>query len=140
MNCSRRDLCLWLPAFLAARNLFPQGTSLPSKALAFDDLTVHTEGGNSFRPILEGLASDGSHLEVHETDLAQGAMPHPPHHHRHEEMFLIREGTVEVSIAGRITRLGPGSAAFVASNEEHSIKNVGLTHAQYFVIALGSDK
>jgi len=29
--------------------------------------------------------------------------------------------------------------AYVASNEEHGIKNAGSTHAQYFVIALGGE-
>jgi quercetin dioxygenase-like cupin family protein len=67
-------------------------------------------------------------------------MPHPSHRHRQEEMFLIREGTVEVTIAGRSTRLGPGGVAFIASNEEHGILNAGSTHAEYFVLALGSSK
>jgi mannose-6-phosphate isomerase-like protein (cupin superfamily) len=35
--------------------------------------------------------------------------------------------------------LGPGSVVFVASNEEHGIRNAGSTPAQYFVIALGKD-
>jgi hypothetical protein len=29
--------------------------------------------------------------------------------------------------------------AYVASNEEHGIRNAGSTHAQYFVIALGTE-
>jgi quercetin dioxygenase-like cupin family protein len=66
-------------------------------------------------------------------------MPHAAHRHRHEELFLIREGTVEVTIAGRSTRLGPGGVAFIASNEEHGIRNAGSTHAEYFVLGLGSD-
>jgi len=66
-------------------------------------------------------------------------MPHPGHRHPQEEMFLVREGTVEVTIAGRSTPLGPGGVAFIASNEEHSIRNAGPTHAEYFVLALGSN-
>jgi mannose-6-phosphate isomerase-like protein (cupin superfamily) len=76
---------------------------------------------------------------MHETDLAPGAMPHPAHHHEHEEVFLMRDGTLEVTIAGHPSHLGPGSVAYVASNEEHGIRNAGPTHAQYFVIALGSE-
>jgi mannose-6-phosphate isomerase-like protein (cupin superfamily) len=45
-----------------------------------------------------------------------------------------------VTIAGRSSRLGPGSVAFVASNEEHGIRNAGSAHAQYFVLALGKDR
>ena len=54
-------------------------------------------------------------------------MPHPPHHHLHEEMFLVREGTLEATISGKSTRLGPGSVAFVGSNDEHGIRNPGTT-------------
>jgi quercetin dioxygenase-like cupin family protein len=36
--------------------------------------------------------------------------------------------------------LGPGSAAYVASNEVHGWRNVGTTRAQYFVLAIGAKK
>ncbi len=55
-------------------------------------------------------------------------------------MFLVREGTLEVTIGGQTSRLGPGSVAFVASNDEHGVRNVGRDHAQYFVLALGRDR
>jgi quercetin dioxygenase-like cupin family protein len=54
-------------------------------------------------------------------------------------MFLLREGTVELTVNGKSTRLGPGGVAYVASNDEHGIKNVGSVSAQYFVIGLGSN-
>jgi quercetin dioxygenase-like cupin family protein len=54
-------------------------------------------------------------------------------------MIFIREGTLEVTIVGKIQKLGPGSVAYVASNEEHGWKNVGDTPAHYFVLALGPE-
>ena len=95
---------------------------------------------NASRPVLEGETHSGWHIELHESALQPGGMPHPPHHHVHEEMFLVREGTLEVTIAGQTSRLGPGSVAFVASNDEHGVRNVGRDHAQYFVLALGRDR
>jgi uncharacterized cupin superfamily protein len=50
-------------------------------------------------------------IELHETGLPPGGAPHPPHHHVHEEMVLIREGTMAVTIAGSSAKLGPGSVA-----------------------------
>ena len=55
-------------------------------------------------------------------------------------MIMIHEGTMEVTISGKSTKLGPGSTAYVASNEEHGWKNVGDKRALYFVLALGRDK
>ena len=53
-------------------------------------------------------------------------------------MIFIREGTLEVTISGKSVQLGPGSAALVASNEEHGWRNVGSGRARYFVLALGN--
>jgi len=136
MEYSRRQVCFAIPVLMASRGLAAE-SPIPSKLLRFEDLPVESGDGNAFRRVLEGTTHSGLRIEMHETDLAPGAMPHPAHHHAHEEIFLIREGTVEVTLAGRAARLGPGSVAYVASNEEHGIKNAGATHAQYFVIALG---
>lgn len=140
MEHTRRQLLLVLPALIAAVPGFSSGTEvLPPRAYPFVDLQGHRHGGSESWPVLDGLTHSGFHIELHETQLAPGARPHPPHHHVHEEIFLIREGSVEVTLAGQNTRLGPGGVAYVASNVEHGILNAGDSTASYFVIALGSD-
>jgi quercetin dioxygenase-like cupin family protein len=138
MNYSRRELSWLLPALMAAKAT-AQGSALPSKTYSFDQLPVHPSGPNQTRPILDGEIHTGFRIELHETELAPGEAPHPPHHHVHEEMLLLREGTMEVTIAGRSATLQPGSVAYVASNEEHGWHNAGTTRAHYFVLALGRD-
>ncbi len=137
MDLTRRRLCLLLPAFCSSSALVPQQGTLPSSALRFEDLPVRKDKENAFRQILKGTTHTGDHLEVHETTLAPGSLPHPAHRHLDEEMFLIHEGLVEVTIEGKNFRLGPGSAAFISSNDEHAIRNVGTAPAQYFVVHLG---
>lgn len=140
MQLSRRNWCLSLAAALAgARGMAAAAASsvLPSKVYPYDELPVRESGENSFRPILDGNTHAGVRVEAHATELAPGTGPHAPHRHKHEEMFLVREGTVEVFIEGKTTNLGPGSAAFVASNEEHGIRNAGSTRARYFVVTVG---
>jgi mannose-6-phosphate isomerase-like protein (cupin superfamily) len=139
MAWTRRDLVWLLPALAVPAGFGKEKRSLASKVYAFEDLPVNSNGKNSFRAVLEGRMHAGCTLEVHETDLAPGELPHPAHHHLHEEMFLIREGTIEVTINGRSQKVGPGGVAFIASGDEHGIRNAGHTHAQYFVIGLGSD-
>ena len=78
-------------------------------------------------------------FESHVTTINAGEAPHPPHQHVHEELMLIREGTMDVTIAGATTRLGPGSCAYVASNQMHGWRNAGTGIARYFVLALGED-
>ena len=139
MNYSRRDFGLLLPALAAAGVANGQTAALPSKTYAFDDLPIRNNGANKSRAVLDGKTHGGFPVEMHITELAPGLPPHPPHRHAHEEMIMIREGTLEVTISGKGTKLGPGSVAYVASNEEHGWRNVGTTRAQYFVLALGRE-
>lgn len=79
-------------------------------------------------------------LEVHETTLNPGKMPHPPHKHPNEEMLVIRQGTVEALVKGEWKRIGPGSVIFNASNQLHGLRNVGTEPAVYTVINFKTEK
>jgi mannose-6-phosphate isomerase-like protein (cupin superfamily) len=54
-------------------------------------------------------------------ELKAGQSPHPLHTHPEEEVLLITDGHAEVSIAGKITNAGPGTAMYVGSNHVHGI-------------------
>jgi quercetin dioxygenase-like cupin family protein len=73
-------------------------------------------------------------LEVHITTLNPGMASHSPHHHPWEEMLLIKEGQVEMSLNGMKERAGPGALIFIASHDVHNVTNVGDKPATYFVI------
>jgi quercetin dioxygenase-like cupin family protein len=141
MPPTRRDLARLLPVAIAAPAFAAEELNLPSAVFAFDELPAkaNAENGNVTRAVLDGLTHVGYKVEVHLTELSPGEAPHPPHHHVHEEMVLMVKGTLEVTIAGKATRLGPGSSAYVASNVEHGWRNVGADRALYFVLALGPD-
>ena len=139
MNYTRRDLSKAL-ALLAAAKAPAQAAVLPSKTWRYEDLPVKENGENRQRAVFNGETHTGFPVEMHETELAPGKAPHPPHSHPHEEMIVIREGTMEVTISGKTSQLGPGSVAWVASNEHHGWRNVGTTRARYTVMALGRGK
>ncbi len=109
-------------------------------AFPHDELAAKQSGTILMRQILNGDTHTGYLLDLHESELPAGEAPHPPHRHVHEEMLLIREGLLEITIEGKSTRLGPGSVAYLASNREHGWRNAGKTTATYFVLALGDDK
>ena len=142
MNATRRELFSMLPAALIPSVLQEPATTakedaMPSAVYPFDELPVRTTNGAQIRAVLKGKLATGESMEVHETTLPPGGMPHAAHHHVHSEMWLVREGTVELTINGKSSRFGPGSVGFVHSNDEHGIKNVGDTPATYFVVAVG---
>ena len=141
MSATRREILFLLSGFVsstvAVEALPRQDSSLPSTAYPFSELPMKSANGAEIRPVLKGKLATGEALEVHETTLPPGAMPHAPHHHVHSEMWLIREGTVQLTTNGTSHVMGPGSVGFVHSNDEHGIKNVGTTPATYFVVAMG---
>jgi quercetin dioxygenase-like cupin family protein len=140
-NLSRRELCAALPALLAMMQAGAQETktTLPSKIYQFDELSVRQAGSLTYRGVLSGKLFEGCQISLHESELAPHSIPHMPHHHRHEEMVLVIEGTLEFTINDKATRAGAGSMLFAGSNEQHGIRNPDAVPAKYFVMALGPE-
>lgn len=140
MDITRRSLCFLLPALsplVASPTVADQEGALPSATFEFEKLPVQESGHAAVRHILKGKLATGEAVEVHETTLPPNGYPHPPHHHVHSEMWLIREGAVQLTINGKSQVIGPGGLGFVRSNEEHGIRNVGSGPANYYVVAIG---
>ena len=106
---SRRDLGLLLPV-LAASAASAQSTAdssleklprLGTKAYLFTELPETTNGQNKQRRLFTGKTHTGFKLESHESDIAPGQVNHAPHQHLREEMMLVREGTMELTISGK---------------------------------------
>lgn len=97
---------------------------------------ISSSASARIRSLLDTATTTLDRLEVHQTSLAPGGSPHPPHRHAHDEMMLVERGTLEVSQEGVVKRAGPGSLIFQSSNELHGLKNVGADTAVYWVIAI----
>lgn len=138
MEPSRRDLTLLLTAAAAVgKASAADAKTLPAMVLRYDDLPVKTSGENKSRNYFDGLTHSSYHIDMHETELAPGKMPHAAHQHEHEELVMLRDGTLAVTIEGKTTEAGPGSVIYVASGLMHGWKNSGQVPARYFVLALG---
>jgi mannose-6-phosphate isomerase-like protein (cupin superfamily) len=158
---NRRELCIALSAFTAFGGMtaFAQSanaiaaTSEPqagnkesgskeltlshSQTFPYDDLTVtQLPNGGTMRRVISGVLPTGEFIEIHESMLPAGKMPHPPHRHRNSEILFIREGQLEFLNDGKPEPVGPGGVVFTASNVLHGLKNVGSIPANYFVLAI----
>ena len=63
-------------------------------------------------------------------------MPHAAHRHPDEEIILVKEGELDVTINGHTQHAGAGSIFFYGSNDEHGMKNTGTIPATYHVIRI----
>ena len=138
---------LSLPAFaiLGEALAAPAQTSTPAANNELNHSTVfsiqklrikQTEPGTS-QHVSTGQLGTGEKVEIHNSTLKPGAMPHPPHRHAHSEFLTICEGTLSWILEKQTLPAGPGDILYAASGELHGLKNVGSTIARYNVIAVG---
>src|SRR5690348_15614121 len=112
-----------IPAFLAAQSSGP-GAPLGSTVFKWEDFKAKPTGNGERRDVTDRPTATFEILESHITTLLPGKMSHPPHQHAREEFIILRDGTLDVNINGAITRAGPGSLLFFASNDFHNVTNV----------------
>ena len=140
MDLSRRDLNILWPLLFAADPAQAETVPLPSERYSFESLPVRVDPKThaESRQVFRGVTHDGFPIDLHITTMPPGQSPHPPHHHVHEEIMMVQQGKIEMTISGKTCVVGPGSVIFVHSNDEHGLKSVGDVPAQYFVFATGN--
>ncbi len=98
-----------------------------STVFNFDKLARKTTQVGERRDVADLPTTTLEKFECHISTLLPGRMSHPPHHHAQEEFIILKEGTLDVFINGKVQRVGPGSLFFFASNDMHNVTNVGET-------------
>lgn len=149
---TRRDVVMMLPAIAAAHAAQagqdaaqapapagaqgPQATPLPAKVYHSSAIPYKGDGTKKARRFFYGPEQSGYNLEMHETVLGPGVETHPPHTHRHQEIIIVIEGTVQVSMNGKTDTVEAGSVIFYDPDTPHNLRNIGTTPARYYVVEL----
>lgn len=111
-----------------------RATPIGSTFVAWESLAFRPSPVGLYCPILDDPTPTLEKLEIHVTRLRPGMSSHSPHRHPWEEILLLKEGSLDVSINGTLQRAGPGSLIFLASNDAHNVTNVGDSLATYYVV------
>jgi quercetin dioxygenase-like cupin family protein len=109
---------------------------LGSSIFHWEQLKAETTKVGARRSVVDLPSSTLANYECHITTIGPGLTPHAPHHHPDEEIVLVKEGQLDVTINGITKRAGPGSIVLVSSGDEHGWKNVGDTAATYYVMRI----
>lgn len=123
-----------LAMFTATTASAAETAKLSSRAFIFDQLTPKPSAVGARRDVVNQPTPTLERFQSHITTLNPGLASHAPHQHPLEELILVRDGTVEVTINDTTHRAGPGSALFYASNDFHAIRNIGNEPATYVVL------
>jgi quercetin dioxygenase-like cupin family protein len=137
----RRDLLVaaiaagaTLASVAAAQTSAKTPPIMHSRVFSWSSLKPETTKAGERREVFDAPTATLERFASHVTTLNPGQAPHPAHKHPEEELMIVKEGTVEVTLNGEPTRVEAGGSIFCASNEMHGIRNVGTTRATYHVV------
>lgn len=91
-------------------------------------------------PQFKGPTRTLESMSCHISVLSPGHTPHPPHIHVEEELLVVLDGEVEVTLAdepqygnARKLRLRPGIFSYYPNSQHHTITNPGTTPVTYLM-------
>jgi len=114
----------------------PSGATAPLKSKVFDwaSLPAVAIPNGERRQVLDGPTETVDLLHVHVTTLAPGKISGAPVRHLQEEVLIVKEGEVDVSLDGTTQKAGPGAILFFAAGAVTGLRNTGTVPATYYVI------
>jgi len=122
----RRDVLKWAAGGAGLFPLFAAGgAKLPDGTRSAGDAKVQKEAFGDLRVYYDGPTGQLKAMTAGSLLLKPGMSPHPPHQHPEEEIMVITEGMGEISVEGKITKVGPGAMMYCAAGKLHGIVNTG---------------
>ncbi|MCU1249806.1 MAG: Cupin 2 conserved barrel domain protein [Edaphobacter sp.] len=144
----RREFAALLPALLGGSALAPEGVEaqyslsglggiqsgvykpMPSKA--------GSQEGHSSSHYVTGMLKAGYiRLEMHESTIQAGAEHEPVGTRLHSEIWLVREGTAELTTNGVARTMVAGDVGVCCAGDKHFIANTSDKPVTYFVVTVG---
>ena len=128
----RRDLLQMTAALPAAFALSGAVPKLPNSIQDVKGAKLTREPFGDLRIYFDGPTDQLKSMNAGSLLLKAGMSPHPPHQHPEEEFMVVTEGTGEMTIEGKMTRVGPGSMLYVGGNKLHGVLNTGKTPLLFY--------
>lgn len=108
------------------------GARIPNTTIGPEKVKLTREAFGDLRIYFEGPTEQVKSMTAGSLLLKVGMSPHPPHQHPEEEFMVITQGTGDISMDGKITKVAPGSMMYAASQRLHGIVNTGKTPLLFY--------
>jgi mannose-6-phosphate isomerase-like protein (cupin superfamily) len=118
---------------LAADSGSPAEAKMGSMVVHWDRIELKPVKTGARATVFEAPTATLDKFHCHVTTLNPGESTGAPHRHPQEELVVVKTGTLEVNIDGRIEKAETGSMVFYAANELENMRNPGKTPATYYV-------
>jgi len=83
------------------------------------------------------LKAGNIRLEMHESTIQPGAEHEPVGTHLHSEIWLVREGSAELTTNGVTRKMVAGDVGICTAGDKHYIANTSSAPVTYFVVTVG---
>lgn len=121
---------------LIATNLIAQTDTLLSAVYNWSDVKPQKTPTGERRQVLKGSTLDLANLEIHTSTLGSGKTNHPPRSYNdREELIIVKEGSLKLTIKGSSKILGAGGLALIVAGDEQSFSNPSKKPATYYVLS-----
>lgn len=124
----------------AAARAADAGPPMPSQVFPWNPSADQPTKTGSRRTVFNQPTVTLDLFHCHVSTLEPGKDTGAPHRHPQEELVIVKEGTLEANIEGKVERAGPGAMIFYSANALENMRNVGTTPAVYFVLQVYTDK
>ncbi|MEO6245487.1 MAG: cupin domain-containing protein [Opitutaceae bacterium] len=112
----------------------PTAAMLPSAIYDWQEMEPRPNANGVRRDVFDGATTTLDKVHCHITTLNPGQNSGEPRRHLQEEILVVKEGSVEVHLDGKLQTVGPGSVLFFAAHAVTRLRNAGDTPCTYVVI------
>jgi (S)-ureidoglycine aminohydrolase len=111
-----------------------QDAQIISDVYRWEGATIEKNANSQSRQLVEGATPAFTHVKIHATTVEVGHAAHAGHSHADEELIIVKEGTLRVTIEGKTELLETGSVAVMMPGDEHGFVNGGNGPVSYYVM------
>jgi len=125
-------------ALLCSLISIAQKDSVKAKVYGWNDILVDKDSNSYRMQFVNGPTKSLANLEIHLTELDPGKSLLPHSYSDAEQLVVVKEGILKVTIKGKPTPIGPGGVALVTPGDDVSFENTGKVLATYYVLKFRS--
>ncbi len=111
-----------------------QKQQIVADVYGWDKVPVKKSANSQQRVLMEGATPAFKHVKVHATTVSAGKASHAGHAHADEELIIVKEGQLTLSIKGKTETLEKGSVALIVPNDEHALSNQSAAPVTYYIM------